>query len=114
MFEIKKTNLLEARLLTLSYLLMWVILFNHAAESNTHIISIMGVAIWFVVVPKSRFTLGLLVFAFFLVCSITVFELLYNWNNIFKSYIWEIAKCHVCFLSRITRKDYCIVVLCPI
>jgi Glycosyltransferase family 87 len=64
---IKKTHLLEARLLTLSYLLMWVILFNHAAESNTHIISIMGVAIWYVVVPKSRFTLGLLVFAFFLV-----------------------------------------------
>ncbi len=63
---IKKTDILQARLLTLSYLLMWVILFNHAAESNTHIISIMGVAIWYVVVPRSRFTLGLLVFAFFL------------------------------------------------
>jgi Glycosyltransferase family 87 len=62
----KKTTLVEARLLTLAYLLMWVILFNHAAESNTHIISIMGVAIWYVVVPKSRFTLGLLVFAFIL------------------------------------------------
>lgn len=62
----KKTDILAARLLTLAYLLMWVILFNHAAESNTHIISIMGVAIWYVVVPKSRFTLGLLIFAFFL------------------------------------------------
>ena len=62
----KKTDILDARLLTLAYLLMWVILFNHAAESNTHIISIMGVAIWYVVVPKSRFTLGLLIFAFFL------------------------------------------------
>jgi hypothetical protein len=64
---IKKTDSPQARLLTLAYLLMWVILFNHAAESNTHIISIMGVAIWYVVVPKSRITLGLVVFAFFLV-----------------------------------------------
>jgi hypothetical protein len=63
---IKKTEILEARLLTLAYLLMWVILFNHAAESNTHIISIMGVAIWFVIVPRSRFTIALAIFAFFL------------------------------------------------
>jgi Glycosyltransferase family 87 len=64
---VQKAESLEARLLTLAYLLVWVILFNHAAESNTHIISIMGVAIWYVVVPKSRITLGLLIFAFFLV-----------------------------------------------
>lgn len=63
---IKKADNSNARLLMLSYLLMWVILFNHAAESNTHIISIMGVAIWFVVVPQSRFTLYLVVFAFLL------------------------------------------------
>jgi hypothetical protein len=63
---IKKTEIPETRLLTLAYLLMWVILFNHAAESNTHIISIMGVAIWFVVVPRTRFTIALVIFAFFL------------------------------------------------
>jgi hypothetical protein len=63
---VKKTEIPEARLLTLAYLLMWVILFNHAAESNTHIISIMGVAIWFVVVPRSPLTLSLVIFAFFL------------------------------------------------
>ena len=62
----KKTDILEARLLTLAYLLMWVILFNHAAESNTHIISVMGVAIWYAVTPKNNWTLALLIFVFIL------------------------------------------------
>lgn len=31
---------------TLGYLLLWVILFNHAAESPTYIIAVAGVAVW--------------------------------------------------------------------
>jgi hypothetical protein len=43
-----KTNTLWLRLNVLAYLLMWVVLFNHAAESNTHIISVGGAALWYV------------------------------------------------------------------
>ncbi len=50
------------RLAMVSYLMMWVILFNHAAESNTHIISVCGVALWYIVSPKDRLSLGLLIF----------------------------------------------------
>ena len=42
-----KQNTLWLRLNVLAYLLMWAILFNHAAESNTHVISVGGAALWY-------------------------------------------------------------------
>jgi hypothetical protein len=41
-----KTNEIGWRVFLMSYILIWVVLFNHAAESCSYIIAILGVAIW--------------------------------------------------------------------
>lgn len=56
------------RVAMLAYLMIWVILFNHAAESNTHIISVCGVALWYILSPKDLLSKILLAFVFFLTC----------------------------------------------
>ncbi len=45
--QIRKYNLLKFRQLILASILIWVVIFNHKAESPTFIIAISGVAIWF-------------------------------------------------------------------
>ncbi len=54
------------RLLTLCSILLWVVIFNHKAESPTFIIAVCGIAIWFVSSKKSRLHYLLFVFAIFL------------------------------------------------
>ena len=44
------------RLLFLASLLMFCVLFNHAAESPSFVIAVAGVALWFVLVPRTRAT----------------------------------------------------------
>ena len=41
------------KLLTLCSMLIWVIIFNHKAESSTFIIAVAGVAIWYFIRPKA-------------------------------------------------------------
>lgn len=52
------------RVLMLSSVLIWVIIFNHKAESSTFIIAISGIALWFYLSPKSILNLVLLILAF--------------------------------------------------
>lgn len=52
------------RLLTLCSVLIWVIIFNHKAESPTFIIAMSGVAIWFISGKKSTLNIILFVLAF--------------------------------------------------
>ncbi len=54
------------RLLTLSSLLIWVVIFNHMSESPTFIIAISGVSIWFITREKSILNIILLIFAIIL------------------------------------------------
>lgn len=54
------------RYLTLSSVLIWVVIFNHRAESPTFIIAMTGVALWFIQSQKSKINLLLFVFAFVL------------------------------------------------
>lgn len=54
------------RLLILSYVLLCLVLFNTNVESPTYIIGFMGVAIWFTIVEKTRYTYFLLIFAIIL------------------------------------------------
>lgn len=55
---------LRFKLLALSSVLIWVVIFNHKAESPTFIIAMAGVAIWFITSKKSRLDVGLVIFAF--------------------------------------------------
>ena len=57
-------NDLPHRLMILSSLLMWVILFNHKAESPTYIIAMVGVGIWYFLQEKNKWIFGLVIFAF--------------------------------------------------
>jgi len=54
------------RYLTLSSILIWVVIFNHKAESPTYIIAMLGVAIWFIISRKSTLNIILFSFAFLL------------------------------------------------
>ena len=54
------------KLLALCSVLLWVIIFNHKAESPTFIIAMAGVAIWFVSDKRSKLDLGLLLLAMLL------------------------------------------------
>jgi hypothetical protein len=51
------------KLLALASVLLWVIIFNHKAESPTFVIAMTGVAIWFVSTAQSKLNIGLLVLA---------------------------------------------------
>ena len=54
------------RYLTLASILIWVVIFNHKAESPTFIIAITGVALWFVKSEKNIFNIILLIVAIIL------------------------------------------------
>lgn len=56
------------RLLMLCFILLWVILFNHKAESATYILVMAAVGIWYYVQPRSRAYIALMVFVFVLTC----------------------------------------------
>lgn len=56
------------KLLMLSSALLWVVIFNHKAESPTFIIAVAGVAIWYYAQPKSTINLILLLLVFVFTC----------------------------------------------
>jgi hypothetical protein len=55
------------RLLALSSVLIWIVIFNHKAESPTFIIAMAGIALWFFTTEKSRLNTILFILAFILV-----------------------------------------------
>lgn len=57
MFFYKKYQFYRFRLLTLASILLWVVIFNHRAESPTFVIAMAGIAIWFVASPKNRWNI---------------------------------------------------------
>lgn len=62
--RIKHYSSLQFRYWFLSSLLIWMVIFNHKAESPTFIIAIVGVAIWYVSQARSGWNLFLLLLAF--------------------------------------------------
>jgi hypothetical protein len=59
------------KLLTLASMLMWVIIFNHKAESSTYIIAVTGAAIWYFASPKATWRTVLILLVFFFTCLST-------------------------------------------
>ncbi len=51
------------KLLLLASILIWIVIFNHKAESPTFIIAMLGVGIWFLISPKNRLNWSLFLFA---------------------------------------------------
>ncbi len=63
-YKIKSYQYFDFRILALASVLIWVVIFNHKAESPTFIIAMSGVALWFVAGRTSTLNIVLLVFAF--------------------------------------------------
>jgi len=64
MLKIKEYQNYKFRILMLASLLIWVVIFNHKAESPTFIIAMAGASIWFVVSEKNRLNIALFILAF--------------------------------------------------
>ena len=62
------------RLLYLSSVLLWIIIFNHKAESPTFVIATAGIGIWYFFQKPTRLNLTLLILSFFLI-SMSVSDL---------------------------------------
>lgn len=56
------------RLLTLGFILIWVIIFNHKAESATFIIAVCGICVWYFARPATKTRTTILWMAFVFVC----------------------------------------------
>lgn len=57
-----------ARILLTASVLIWVVIFNHMAESPTYVIAVVGVALWYFSQPPSPLNTSLLVATFLLTC----------------------------------------------
>jgi len=65
-------------LLYLSFIMLFVVIFNHATESPTYVIAITGAAIWYVVSPKSV-TNNILLLLLFIACILLPTDIYPNW-----------------------------------
>ncbi|HRH66623.1 MAG TPA: glycosyltransferase family 87 protein [Bacteroidia bacterium] len=63
---LKKYKTIHFRTLALASTLIWIVIFNHKAESPTYIIAMSGVCIWYFGTPSSTLNLSLFIFAFVL------------------------------------------------
>ena len=64
-----KNQLYSFRLLLLCSILIWIIIFNHKAESPTYIIAVLGISLWYATKDyQSKTDTTLLIFAFILTC----------------------------------------------
>ena len=68
LFRVRQYDDVDFRLGVLASLLVWMVIFNHKAESPTYIVAVTGLAIWFVSSQHSRLDLVLLGATFLLTC----------------------------------------------
>ncbi len=82
------------RIMMLASILIWVIIFNHKAESPTFVIAISGVALWYFSIKREKVDLVLLILAFaFTIMSPTDFYPPFVRNEIFKPYVVKAVPC---------------------
>jgi len=68
LLKTKKYKIYSFRLTMLTSILIWIVIFNHKAESPTFVIAISGVAIWFFTQTLSTTNIILLILAVFFTC----------------------------------------------
>jgi hypothetical protein len=85
---------LDFRIKYLASLLIWVVIFNHKAESPTFIIALSGIVIWYFSQPSNHFNLTLLLMAFvFTVLSPTdLFPRIWR-EEFFQPYVIKAVPC---------------------
>lgn len=100
------------KLLLLASMLIWVIIFNHKAESSTFIIAVAGVGIWYFAMPQAKWRTALfwLVFVFTCLATTDIFPMFVKKQFIYpykiKAVPCIIAWCVVfCELMMIKARD---------
>src|SRR5690606_38477454 len=88
------------RLNMLSSVLIWIIIFNHKAESPTFIIAVSGIALWFFSqqAKKENTILLILVFIFTCLAPTDLFPK-YIRDNIFEPYVVKAVPCILVWLK---------------
>lgn len=64
LLRLKRFNEYQYRLLFAASCLVWVVIFNHKAESPTFIIAVSGVGLWYLVTRENRVSFMLMLFVF--------------------------------------------------
>ncbi|MGL4596534.1 MAG: glycosyltransferase family 87 protein [Bacteroidia bacterium] len=84
------------QLLWLSSLMIWVVIFNHKAESPTFAVAVIGVALWALTEKPSWIKTSLLIFVFVLtVLSLTDFVPPWVREHVVKAYALKVLPCIV-------------------
>ena len=100
LLKIKKYTLYAFRLGILTSVLVWMVIFNHMAESPTFIVAIAGVSIWFYAQKTSRLNLILLCLAIIFTClSPTDLFPSYVRKEIFQPYVIKAVPCILIWLK---------------
>lgn len=88
------------RLLILASMLVWVVIFNHKAESPTFIITVAGVALWFYTQPRStwRRVVFALVFIFTCLGTTDIFPPIVR-NNFIYPYDIKVVPCIIAWVA---------------
>jgi len=63
-YKFKSFQVYDLRFLTMTSILIWVVIFNHKAESPTFIIAMSGVVLWFIYSEKTKINITLFILAF--------------------------------------------------
>lgn len=96
----KYFNELRFKLFSLSSLLIWIVIFNHKAESPTFVIAVTGIAIWFASQKIKTENLVLVIIAFiFTVLSSTEFFPAVIRDNFVKPYVLKVVPCILIWLK---------------
>jgi hypothetical protein len=68
LLNFKAYKSLKFRMFMLISILLWIVIFNHKAESPTFIIALSGVAIWYTIIEKNYINIFLFVLCILLTC----------------------------------------------
>ncbi|RLD68882.1 MAG: DUF2029 domain-containing protein [Bacteroidetes bacterium] len=92
--KIKHYNNYAFRLMMLASVLIWVVIFNHKAESPTFIIAMSGVVIWYYSMPRKTGDTILLILAF-IFTSLSVTDIFPSFirHDYFSSYVIKAVPC---------------------
>lgn len=88
------------RLLYLSSLLIFVVIFNHQAESASYVLAMTGIGVWFATAPRERWR-DALVAATLLLVSVAATSLVpfAVRHDLFRAYALQAAPCFACWLA---------------
>jgi hypothetical protein len=88
------------RLMFLAHILIWVIIFNHKAESPTFIIAVAGAGLWYVAAPKAawRTVIIWMVFLITVLSHTDVYPSVVR-QTIIYPYVVKVVPCIICWFA---------------